>query len=226
MRAKQLVRAGADILDIGGESTRPGNTPVPLDEEMRRVIPAIRQVWRSVDVPLSVDTSKVEVARAALEEGVEIINDVSGLHDPAMTRLAAAAGAFLVLVHNRPVGRDEDVTGRIVTDLGTLVACVQAAGIAPDRLLVDPGFGFGKRWRQNLAMMRRLEDLRSLHLPILIGPSRKGTIARVLGGAVTDRLEGTAALVTLAIAGRADVVRVHDVAAMARVARMADRLAR
>jgi dihydropteroate synthase len=225
-RAEQLVSAGADILDIGGESTRPGSTPVPLDEEIRRVVPATLLVRRSVDVPLSIDTSKVEVARAALAEGADIINDVSGLRDPGMASLAAATGALLVLVHNRPVGPDEDVMEQVVADLRSLVSLARSAGVTHERLLVDPGFGFGKSWRQNLIMMRRLGELRSLSLPILIGPSRKGTIARVLGGSVTDRLEGTAALVTAAIAAGADVVRVHDVGAMVRVARMADRLAR
>jgi dihydropteroate synthase len=226
VRAEQLVREGADILDIGGESTRPGYEHVSVDEELARVIPAIRAVRGRVDVPLSVDTSKSAVAQAALLEGVEVVNDVSGLSDPSMAPLVAASGASLVLVDTHCVRYADDVVYAVGTNLEVLVAQAESAGVAPDCLLVDPGFGFGKHWQQNLELIRRLGELRRLGRPILVGPSRKGTIARVLRGDVDDRLEGTAALVALSIAGGADIVRVHDVAAMARVARMADRLAR
>jgi dihydropteroate synthase len=226
LRAETLVSAGADILDIGGESTRPGYSPVSVEEELQRVIPAIRAVRRRLAVPLSVDTSKAEVARAALDEGVDIVNDVSGLSDPGMAPLVAGAGAYLVLVDSSRVGAGEDVIKAIVANLRTLLTRTEASGVRHERVLVDPGFGFGKSWRQNLELIRRLGELRSLATPVLVGPSRKGTIARVLGGAVDDRLEGTAALATLAVAGGTDILRVHDVAAMARVARIADRLSR
>ncbi len=225
-RAGACRDAGSDVIDIGGESTRPGYSPVPLEEEMERVIPAIEAAAATVDVPVSVDTSKVEVARRALQAGASIVNDVSGASSDAMLRLVAARGAGLVLVHHGRGRPGEDVVGMVLEGLEREIDRACRAGVALDSIVVDPGLGFGKTWRENFEIFRRLPELKSLGRPILTGPSRKGMIGKVLGVGVTDRREGTLALVTLSIAGGADMVRVHDVREMARAARMTDALTR
>lgn len=241
-QGERFVAEGADILDVGGESTRPGATPVPEAEERARVLPVIAALARRVAVPLSVDTSHASVAAAALAAGATMVNDVWGLHrEPAIARAVARAGAALVVMHNRAavpsvdalggqypdVAYGGDVMAAILAWLREGVAVAAAAGVPPHQILVDPGVGFGKTLPQNVEVLRRLGELRVLGLPVLLGTSRKGFIGRVLGGLpAADRVEGTAATVALGIAAGADVVRVHDVRAMARVARMSDAVTR
>ncbi|ADU50263.1 dihydropteroate synthase [Thermaerobacter marianensis DSM 12885] len=227
--ALAMAEAGADIIDVGAESTRPGAAPVPAEEELRRLLPVIRRLVPRLDVPISVDTYKAEVARAALEEGAAMINDVGGLHrDPAMAEVAAAHRVPVVAMHARPHGDTAyaDFWGEIVSFLRAAMDRATAAGLPPGMVIVDPGFGFGKTPEQNLDLVRQLPRLRGLGAPVLLGTSRKSTIGRVLDLPVDQRLEGTAATVALAIARGVDVVRVHDVAPMVRLVRMADAIAR
>jgi dihydropteroate synthase len=227
-RAEALVAAGADILDVGGESTRPGAADVPAAEERARVEPAIRAIARRLAVPLSVDTRKPAVAEAALAAGASAINDVSGLrHDRGLAALAARTGAGLVLGHwVRGGAGSADPILAVLQGLRESVDWALAAGCAPEQLAVDPGLGFGKPPGASLALLRDLGALRALGFPLVVGPSRKGFIGRVLGPAEQFGWEGTAAAVALAIAGGADVVRVHDVTRLARVVRMADAITR
>ena len=225
-RGRQLVTDGADLIDVGGESTRPSSVPVPVEEELRRVIPAITILARNCPLPLSIDTSKAEVARRAVEAGASVVNDVSGLHDPDMLDVVRANDCGLVLVHNDSASGVQDVVRFVLDGWVSLVDRALRAGVSSRSLMVDPGLGFGKTWRQNLEVLARLTDLRALGLPILVGPSRKATISRVLGVEAHDRLEGTAALVAVSIAHGADAVRVHDCLQMRRVARMIDVVAR
>lgn len=239
-RAEQFVRDGANIIDIGGESTRPGATFVPEGEERARVVPVIRALAARLAVPISVDTSRASVAAAALAAGATMVNDVWALHrDPALAGVVARAGAALVLMHNRAATATVDALGGhyddvqyadVVADviawLRESIAVAIAAGIPRTQLIADPGIGFGKTVAQNLTLMRRLPELGALGVPILAGTSRKSFIGLTLDLPVEDRLEGTAATVALAIAGGADIVRVHDIRAMARVARMTDAIIR
>jgi dihydropteroate synthase len=226
-QALAAVADGADLLDIGGESTRPGAQPVPAAEEIARVVPVIRAVAARVTISISIDTSKAAVAEAALAAGARLINDVRGLTaDPDLAAVAARAGVPVVVMHDQPPDGRGDLLTSIVRELARRLDCALAAGIAWEQLIVDPGFGFGKGPPTNLELLRRLAELRVLGRPILAGTSRKGTIGRVLGLAPDERVEGTAATVALAIAGGADLVRVHDVRTMARVARMSDAIVR
>jgi dihydropteroate synthase len=175
---------------------------------------------------LSIDTTKWEVAQQALEAGASVLNDVSGRTSPEMLSLAARTGAGLVLVHQGKGEPGEDVVEVVLRDLEAAIDRAVRQGVSAGAILIDPGLGFGKTWRENFAILRRLATLRSLGYPILVGPSRKGMIGKVLGVRVKDRMEGTLALVTIAVAAGADMVRVHDVREMARAARMADALAR
>lgn len=235
-RAREMVAAGADLLDVGGESTRPGAEPVPAEEEMYRVLPAIEGLARNLDCPISVDTYKAEVAEAAVWAGARMINDVWGLRmDPRIAEVAARTGAYLVITHNsRPAPTaawdyapvEGGLMDRIVAGLRQAINLAVRAGVPPERIIVDPGLGFGKSWQENLLILRHLGRLRELGRPVLIGPSRKSFIGRVLGVEVQERLEGTAAAVAIGIANGADLVRVHDVGPMVRVARMADAIVR
>ena len=225
--AAAAVANGADLIDIGAESTRPGHLPVDAKEELARLLPVLEAVASRVSIPLSVDTSKATVADAALRAGASIVNDVRGLmRDPELASVIAAHAAPVVIMHDVPFDGHGDLLTEIVRELFRRLDRAVEAGIAWERLIVDPGFGFGKDWRQNLELLRRLEELRILGRPILAGTSRKGTIGRVLGLVEQDRTEGTAATVTLAIAAGADMVRIHDVQAMSRVARMTDAVIR
>jgi dihydropteroate synthase len=224
--AAEITEAGADILDIGGESTRPGATAVPAADELDRLLPALGALAGRIEVPISVDTRKAAVAEQVLAHGADTINDVSGLADPDMAAVVAEARAGLVIVHNGPVEPGSDVLRVVCRGLERLVEHALRAGVAESAIVLDPGLGFGKTWRQNLEIVRRLAELRSLGLALLVGPSRKGTIGKVLGVPPGDRLEGTVALVVASIAGGADAVRVHDVHVMTRIARMTDALAR
>ncbi len=225
--AAAAVANGADLIDIGAESTRPGHQPVDERDELARLLPVLEAVASRVSIPISVDTSKAAVADAALRAGASIVNDVRGLmRDPELASVIAAHAAPVVIMHDvLPDGQGDLVTG-IVRELSRRLDRALAAGIGWEHLIVDPGFGFGKDWRQNLELLRRLGELRILGRPILAGTSRKGTIGRVLGLVEQDRTEGTAATVALAIAAGADMVRIHDVRAMARVARMTDAVIR
>ena len=243
-QAGAFLAAGADILDIGGESTRPGSAPVSAQEEIDRVVPAIRAV--AAEYPqalLSVDTSKAQVAEAALQAGARILNDVWGLRaDPALAALAARQEAPVVLMHNRSSPASVEVRARLGaayagSEYGDLLEEVKAellasvrlareAGIPDERILLDPGIGFGKKVEHNLELIDRLGEIRALGYPVLLGASRKSFIGYTLDLPPEERLEGTAAAVAIGIARGADVVRVHDVQAMVRVARMADALVR
>lgn len=230
-RAYELVEAGADIIDVGGESTRPGSHPVAEGEERRRVIPVVKQLKTKLDVPISVDTSKAAIAEAAIDAGAGIINDVTALSgDPRMGRVCAKGQVGVVLMHmlGKPRTMQDkpeyaDLIADIVGFFNERIALAVGAGIAEDRLLVDPGFGFGKTNGHNLEILKRLGELRSLGRPIVLGTSRKATIGAVLGGlGIAERVEGTAATVAAAVFGGVGVVRVHDVKEMSRVTTMCD----
>jgi dihydropteroate synthase len=226
-RAQRMEAEGADLLDIGGESTRPGAAPVPVEEELRRVLPVLEKVVSSVKVPVSIDTYKAEVARRATDAGAALINDVWGLkRDPALARVAADMGLPLVLMHNQRGTCYVDLVAEVAAGLRWSLDRAQEAGIPAGSLIVDPGIGFGKNLEHNLELMRRLGELRSLGHPVLLGTSRKSMIGLVLGLPREERVEGTAATVALGIAAGADIVRLHDVAPMVRVCRMADAIVR
>jgi dihydropteroate synthase len=225
-QAQQMEQDGADLIDIGGESTRPETWAGPglsLEDELARVIPVVTRVAATVAVPVSIDTYKAEVAVRAIAAGATLVNDVWGLRrDRQMATTVAAARVPVVLMHNKPGGGYRDLIGEIAASLHESVELARAAGVADDRIIVDPGIGFGKTREENLEIIRRLPELRRLGFPLLIGPSRKSFIGKTLDLPAGERLEGTAAAVALSIAGGADIVRVHDVKPMMRVARMAD----
>jgi dihydropteroate synthase len=233
-RAKEMAEEGADIIDIGGESTRPGARAVPAGEEMRRVIPVIRELSRDGKIIISIDTRKAAVARAALEAGAHMVNDVSGLrHDRGMAGVVARCKVPVCLMHMQGVPRTMqkkpayfDLMGEVIGCLEESIAFAINAGILHEKIIIDPGIGFGKTVAHNLEILKRLRELRVLGCPVLVGPSRKSLIGEVLGLPVGERVEGTAALVAAAIANGADLVRVHDVKKMFRVARMADAIFR
>jgi dihydropteroate synthase len=227
-QARRMVDEGADLLDVGGESTRPGHAPVDAAEEIGRVIPVLAAVREALpDVPLSIDTTKVVVAEAALAAGANLLNDVWAVGpDPAMAQLAASAGVPLLVMHNREEPRYDDVVGEVVADLRLALERAERAGVRPDALIVDPGIGFGKTADHNVTLLRELDALTVLGRPILLGTSRKSTIGRILDLPAGERLEGTLATTALGIARGADVVRVHDVLANVRAARVADAIVR
>jgi dihydropteroate synthase len=227
-QARQMVADGADLLDVGGESSRPGHEPVAADEELRRVVPALRAIRAALpDVPLSIDTTKRQVAEAALEAGADMINDVWGVGpSDDLARLAAERGVALVLMHNRREARYRSVVAEVVADLQRALDRAVASGVSWQALIVDPGIGFGKTAEHNLALLRDLSTLTRLGRPVLLGTSRKSTIGKVLDLPADERLEGTLATTALAIAGGIDILRVHDVRANARAARMSDAIVR
>ncbi|MBC7231135.1 MAG: dihydropteroate synthase [Actinobacteria bacterium] len=228
--ALRLEEEGADILDIGGESTRPGSDFVTLDEELRRVMPVLEGIMDRVGIPVSIDTTKAEVARQALAAGCAMVNDISAMRlDPEMPGLVADKGVPVCLMHMRGMPKDmqvdpryDDVVGEIAAFLRERAQAAVEAGVDPSAILVDPGIGFGKTLEHNLEILRRLGEFRSLGYPILLGTSRKSFIGRILDLPEDQRVEGTAASVALGIAGGADIVRVHDVREMARVVRVTD----
>ncbi len=232
-QARQFVEAGADILDVGGESTRPGSDAVPLEEELERVLPVVEALAAEFDAVVSIDTSKPEVARLAVAAGAGMVNDVYGLRADGMIEAVADTGAAACIMHMQGEPRTmqqhphyDDLMSEIHGFLAGRVEAAVAGGVRRRRLLVDPGFGFGKTVAHNLEMLRRLRELRSLGLGLVIGTSRKSTIGTVLGLPVEERLLGTAATCAIAIANGADVIRVHDVAQMVQVARMTDAVVR
>ncbi|MCH7577038.1 MAG: dihydropteroate synthase [Chloroflexi bacterium] len=226
-QAVRMRRDGADIIDVGGESTRPGFEPISIEEEIRRTVPVIEKLVREVDIPLSIDTYKAEVARAALAAGAHLVNDVHGFRrEPETAAAAAEFGVPAVAMHNQREREFHDVIGDVTAGLVESLRIAREQGLPDERVIVDPGFNFGWTEEQALEMLRRLGELRALRRPLLVGTSRKSTIGAVLGLPVEERLEGTAATVALAIANGADIVRVHDVKEMTRVARMADAVVR
>ena len=242
--ALSLVEQGADILDIGGESTRPGAKQVSAEDELRRVVPVVRTLRERSNVPISVDTTKSGVARAALEAGADIINDISGAtFDDAMLKVLSESDCGVILMHLRgtpqtmswsrkvqspkPEVQSEDVIAEILHFWRARVQAARKVGIADERIALDAGFGFGKSVEENLEIVRRGLELRALCFPMLSATSRKSTIGKILNDApVEERVWGTAATVALAIANGADIVRVHDVREMSQVARVADAIAR
>jgi len=227
-QAMVMVREGADILDVGGQSTRPGHETISAPEEVSRTERVVEHLARKAGVPISIDTYKVEVAEAAVEAGATILNDVWSLQrSPAIADLASRRGCALVLMHNQE-GTEyaSDLMEEIKRVLREATRKAIDAGVSRERILVDPGIGFGKTADQNWEVMHRLEELKELGQPILIGTSRKSFIGKLLDLPVTDRLEGTAATVAAAIMRGVDAVRVHDVRVMKRVVQVADRIAR
>ena len=225
--ALRMESEGADILDVGAESTRPGSVPVPVEEELERLIPALEAISTRVRIPISVDTYKPEVARRALQAGATIINDQWGLHgDPAMAQVAADSGAPVVLMHNQRGSRYNDLISDIKASLSHSVSAAVDAGVSIEKIVLDPGIGFGKTPEHNLEVLRRLQEIKALGFPLLVGASRKSTIGLVLGLPVDQRVEGTSATVSLSIREGADIVRVHDVQHMVRVSRMTDAVVR
>lgn len=229
-RALQMVREGADIIDIGGESTRPGSDPVPLEEELRRVIPVIEAISKEVDVPISIDTYKAEVARQALRAGASIVNDISGLRfDPEMASTVAKASAGVVIMHIKGTPKDmqqdpqyDDLFGEINTYLAEGIEIARANGVREEYIALDPGIGFGKQPEHNLQIIKYLDRFSIHGRPILVGPSRKSFIGLVLGGVPpSERIEGTAGAVAISVLNGASIVRVHDVKTMVPVVKVA-----
>ena len=226
-RAKRLIDEGADIIDIGGESTRPDSKPVTIEEELDRVLPVIKKISSKIDVPVSIDTYKPEVARRAIDAGANMINDVWGLRqDPELARVAAEYGVPLVITANQRDTQYKNIMTEVVESLVVGMDTALDAGVVWENVIVDPGIGFGKTLEGNLEVLRRLGELKLLGRPILLGTSRKSMIGQVLDLPVDERLEGTAATVALGIANGADIIRVHDVLQMKRVAKMTDAVVR
>ena len=227
-QARTMAADGADLLDVGGESTRPGHASVDEAEELRRVVPVVRAVREALpDMPLTIDTTKPAVAEAALDAGADAINDVWGVADePGLVAIAAGRGIAIVLMHNRAEPRYADVVQEVRDDLRRAVDRSIAAGVARSSIVIDPGIGFGKTADQNLALLHGLAALRDLGLPILLGTSRKSTLGKVLGLPPDQRVEATLATTALGVAAGVDIVRVHDVRANLRAARIADAIVR
>ncbi len=226
-QAKRLVAEGADIIDVGGQSTRPNFEELGVEQEIQRVVPAVRAIVEAVEVPVSVDAYRADVAEAALRAGANIVNDIWGLrHDTAMPRMVAAWGVPAIAMHNQRGRAFHDVIGDIRAGFEETLALAHDAGLPKDRIILDPGFGFGWTAAHSLEMLRRLAELYDLGFPLLIGTSRKSAVGAALALPEDQREWGTAATVALAIANGADLVRVHNVGAMAQVARMTDAVVR
>lgn len=227
-QARRMVAEGADILDVGGESTRPGHAALPPAEEKQRVIPVVTAIRAALpDVPISIDSTKADVAAAALEAGADLINDVWGTGESdAMASLAAERGVPMVVMHNRAEARYRNVVAEVLADLQRALERALARGADWDDLIVDPGIGFGKTAEQNIAVLRDLQLITALGRPVMLGTSRKSTIGKVLDLPADQRLEGTLATTALGVAAGADIVRVHDVQANVRAALMTDAIIR
>lgn len=229
-QALKLVEAGADLLDVGGESSRPGAQPVSEETELNRVLPVVEEIRGSTDIPISVDTCKASVARAAIEAGADIVNDISALSfDPEMRRVVSRTRVGLILMHMRGTPRTMqqlpaslEIMGEIRKGLEQAIGLARAAGVANDRIVIDPGIGFGKTVQDNLKILNQLSLLHELGFPLLIGSSRKSFIGNILGGGVFDRVFGTAASVAAAVMRGAHIVRVHDVREMRQVVDVVD----
>ena len=227
LQAQRFAGEGADIIDVGGASTRPDAPPVPLDKELKRVIPFIKELVKAVNIPVSVDTSKYEVTRQALDAGASMVNDISGLNmQPSILSLVAQRQVPLVLTSNERGRACPDIIETVTGSLQKLIRLAMDAGVSRQNLVIDPGIGFGKTGAQNLEIMRRLADFKVLGRPILIGTSRKSFIRNVLGTDSEALLQGTAATLAIGICNGADMVRVHDVREMSLVCSMSDAIIR
>ncbi|MBR7554320.1 dihydropteroate synthase [Allobacillus sp. GCM10007491] len=222
-RAKSLVADGAGIIDIGGESTRPGHDPVPCEEESERVVPVIERLAETIDTPISIDTFKAKTAENALQAGATIINDVWGAKaDPEITAVAKSFNAPIVLMHNQDEPIYDDIIEDMKKSLSESIEIAKKNGVSEDKIIIDPGIGFGKTLEQNLLVMRRLSELKAMGYPILLGTSRKSMIGKVLDLPVEERLEGTIATVCSGIQQGVEIVRVHDVKEVNRAVQMMD----
>jgi len=233
-QAEKMIGEGADIIDVGGESTRPGAAAVGIEEETKRVIPVVEKLSKVVNVPISIDTRKSEVAREALDKGASIINDITGLEsDAVMAKLAARYSAKVIIMHikGEPQTMQEnpvysDLIGEITERLETLIKNAEDSGVRRENIIIDPGIGFGKTFEHNLEILQSLSRFKSLGRPILVGPSRKSFIGDILGVEPRQRIFGTAAAAAIAIKNGADIVRVHDVREMKQVAMVVDSIVR
>ncbi len=234
-RAFEMADEGADIIDIGGESTRPGSDPLPAEEELRRTVPVIEKLAKGLNIPLSIDSYKAEIARRALDAGASIVNDISGARfDPDMPKVLAEYKVPAVLMHIRGNPKSMQVNPtyaalipEIIDSLKSSVMRVLDAGVREEMIIIDPGIGFGKTFEHNLAILNNLDAFAAMGRPLLVGPSRKAFLGRILGGAPPrERVEGTAAAVAISIMKGANIIRVHDVKEMAKVARVADAIKR
>jgi len=222
-KAREAEAGGATIIDLGAESTRPGHQPISTQEELDRLLPALSAIRAATPLPISIDTTKAPVAAAALELGADIINDIRGFTtDPDLPAVAAETGVPVILMHDVQPEPDRDFVASIAEELTRRVDLAITAGVARDNIIIDPGFGFGKSWHQNLELLRRLEELHALGRPLLVGLSRKRTIGWALGLPESERLEGTVATTVMAVERGANIIRVHDVRPNARAARMTE----
>lgn len=231
--ASQMVAEGADIIDVGGESTHPGYQMIDTQEEIERIVPVIEALVKKINVPISIDTYKAEVAKRALAAGAGMLNDIWGFQfqgdqqgGPKMAQLAAEYDCPVILMHNQNGTAYENLMGEVLLFLRKSIKIAENAGVKPDKIILDPGIGFGKDLDQNLEVMSRLEEFKSLGKPVLLGTSRKGMIGKVLDVPVTERVEGTGATCAIGIAKGVDIVRVHDVKEMVRVVKMTDAMVR
>lgn len=225
--AKRFAEEGADIIDVGAESTRPDAIPVTPEQEAARALPAVAAIRAATDLPISIDTQHAGVAEVALHAGADMVNDINGLRaDRGMAAVVASRGAALVAMHNQRGRPPGDVVANVLAGWDESLRIAHEAGVPRDRIILDPGFGFGWTPEENLQIVQRLDEFAAAGQPLLLGPSRKSTLGLVLDAPVEERLEGTAAAVAIAIAGGVDVVRVHDVAEMRRVAAVADAITR
>lgn len=223
LHARQMIADGADILDIGGESTRPGHERISDEEEISRVVPAIGAISKEVQVPISIDTYKSKVAKSAVDAGAAIINDIWGAkEDPEIADVAAETGVPIILMHNRNDRNYSNFIRDVLNDLYESIMIAKKAGVNDDQIILDPGIGFAKDLRENLEMMRHLDTLVSLGYPVLLGTSKKSMIGGVLDLPVSERTEGTGATVCYGIQKGCQIVRVHDVKEMSRMAKMMD----
>ena len=221
--ARQMVMEGADIIDIGGESTRPGHVPISDEEEIERIVPVIEAIKRHLDVPVSVDTYKPAVARAAIEAGADMVNDIWGLKkDPEMAKVIADTGVVCCLMHNRETAEYEDLIPDCIADLNETLRIAESAGIDKDKIILDPGIGFGKTYAHNLLVLKHLNEFHKLGCPILLGTSRKSVIGLTLDLPADKRLEGTLATTVMGVMAGMSFVRVHDVAANERAITMTE----
>jgi dihydropteroate synthase len=225
--AKEMVEQGADIIDIGGESTRPNHNPVSEEEEISRVIPIVRALAKEINVPISVDTYKANVAEMAIQEGASLINDVWGFkREPRIAEVAAKYGAACCLMHNRENNIYNNLIEDMIEDLKESIEIALKAGVSPEKIILDPGIGFAKDYNQNLMAMNRLEEINTLGYPVLLGTSRKSMIGNALNLPPKDRVEGTVATTVIGIMKNCDFVRVHDIVENKRACMMTDAIVR
>ncbi|MHB1393542.1 MAG: dihydropteroate synthase [Clostridia bacterium] len=227
-QAVRMAEEGADIIDVGGESTRPGSRPISDEEEIQRVIPLIESLSKEISIPISVDTYRAKTAELAIKAGAHMINDIWGLkYDPEIASVAAAYGVPVCIMHNRTTGTEYgNLIEEILRELEQSIEIAQKAGVKEKNIIVDPGIGFAKTWEQNLQIMRHLDEFKTFGYPVLLGASRKSFIGKVLELEVDERLEGTLAVTAAGIMKGTDIVRVHDVLQNVRAAKMIDSMVR